>query len=561
MSLATNHPLSSGTYNLNGGNLVTAAITGGLGTSTFNFNGGQLVASANSTTLMQNLTSATINAAATINTNGFNVTLNQPLVHSNSAPTIDGGLSKVGGGTLTLGGLSTYTGPTIVSAGTVMLNPAAGAAAVAIQPVASYSFDNVSGSTVINGGTGGSAMNGTLTGNATIVSGGRFGNAVSLSNGGSVVVDNPITNTGGAANWTISAWVNTTTPGASIMDKSDGSTWTWDNSVFYLGDGSAAGSGATPSAVRYGRGFFQAASNTPAVDNGAWHMVTYVDAAGTYSIYTDGQQVSLSSGNAGFQQAVEQGSVVSFGITTDNVSSDGTVDFNGMMDEIQIYSQALSPSQITSLYTTDSPNPAPASSVLPSTTPVTLAGGTTLNVNGISQTIGSLTGSIGSVVQLGSGQLTVSSSSSSSFTGNISGAGGSLVKSGGGTLSLGGSDSYTGGTTVSGGTLLISAASALPDSTATITGGTLQLGEGIGLTQLASLSITGNGELDIRNNHLIISYGEAIRCRRSIAIFSRATATTRWMGRGFFLPMRGYRKTGGNMGLDLPMGRMAWFRA
>jgi len=199
--------------------------------------------------------------------------------------------------------------------------------------------------------------------------------------------------------------------------------------------------------------------------------------------------------------------VVSFGITTDNVSGDGTVDFNGMMDEIQIYSQALSPSQITSLYTTDSPNPAPASSVLPSTTPVTLAGGTTLNVNGISQTIGSLTGSIGSVVQLGSGQLTVSTSSSSSFAGNIGGVGGSLIKSGGGTLSLGGSDSYTGGTTVSGGTLLISAASALPDSIATITGGTLQLGESIGLTQLTSLSITGNGVLDIRNNHLILSYG------------------------------------------------------
>ena len=507
VSMGTNHPLSSGTYNLNGGYLVTSTVVGGLGTSVFNFNGGQLVASASSTTLMQNLTSATIDAAASINTNGFNVTLNQPLAHSSSAPAIDGGLNKVGAGTLTLGGLSSYTGPTVISAGTVMLNPAAGAAAVAIQPVASYSFDNVSGSTVINGGTGGSAMNGTLTGNATIVSGGRFGNAVSLSGGGSVVVDNPITDTGGAANWTISAWVDTTTPGASIMDKSDGSTWTWDNSVFFLGGGNGAGSGGLPSAVRYGRGFFEAASSTPAVDNGAWHMVTYVDAAGNYSIYTDGRQVALSSGNAGFEQAVEQGSVVSFGITTDSVGSDGTVDFNGMMDEIQIYSQALSPSQILSLYTTDSPNPAPASSVLPSTTPVTLAGGTTLNVNGINQTIGSLTGSIGSLVQLGSGQLTVSTSSSTSFAGNISGAGGSLVKSGGGTLSLGGSDSYTAGTTVTGGTLLISAAGALPDSIATVTGGTLHLGDGIGLTQLTSLSISGAGELDIGNNHLILSYG------------------------------------------------------
>ena len=196
VSLATNHPASVGTYILNSGNLTTSSITGGLGTSTFNFTGGQIVASASSSSFMQNLTTATVNAAATINTNGFNVTVNQPLSHSGAAPAVDGGLIKNGPGTLTLGGGSTYTGPTAVNGGTLSLNPTAGAAAVAVQPVAAYSFDNVSGSTVINSGTGGTAMNGVLTGNATIVSGGKFGNAVSLSNGGSVVVNSGITDLG-----------------------------------------------------------------------------------------------------------------------------------------------------------------------------------------------------------------------------------------------------------------------------------------------------------------------------------------------------------------------------
>ncbi len=88
--------------------------------------------------------------------------------------------------------------------------------------------------------------------------------------------------------------------------------------------------------------------------------------------------------------------------------------------------------------------------------------GATLDLAGSSETIGSLSGggSNGGNVTLGSGgALSVgSSNTSTTFSGVISGSG-SLTKTGSGSLTLTGSNSYSGGTTVSAGTLQGSTAS------------------------------------------------------------------------------------------------------
>jgi autotransporter-associated beta strand protein len=97
------------------------------------------------------------------------------------------------------------------------------------------------------------------------------------------------------------------------------------------------------------------------------------------------------------------------------------------------------------------------------------------------------------------------------ISGNISGPGGITLGAtatalSAGTVVLSGSNNYGGGTTVEGGTLVVAANGALADGNVTISGGTLQLATNTGLAQMAGLSITGNGTLDIGNNRIIIDY-------------------------------------------------------
>ncbi len=112
---------------------------------------------------------------------------------------------------------------------------------------------------------------------------------------------------------------------------------------------------------------------------------------------------------------------------------------------------------------------------------LTNAGSAVFNLNGNSETIGSLTdsaaGASGASVQLGAGTLTVGDASNRTFAGVISGSGGGLVKVGNGTQTLTGTNTFTGSTIISGGTLEAGAAGAL-GSTSSITvntGGTLLL--------------------------------------------------------------------------------------
>ncbi len=120
---------SNNTYHLSGGTLTVPKVisTATTGSRTFNFNGGTLKATSTNATyfnLGAGAARANVrNGGAIIHSNGADIGIPQALLHSNIVDdlAIDGGLTKQGAGTLTISATNTYTGPTLVTSGTLSL--------------------------------------------------------------------------------------------------------------------------------------------------------------------------------------------------------------------------------------------------------------------------------------------------------------------------------------------------------------------------------------------------------------------------------------------------------
>ena len=122
LRLASNQTGAQGTLNLNGGRLVANTIyqDGATGLGIVNFNGGVFQPTATRT--MSGLTAATNRLGGAIFDvpTGIIYTVAQTLLHDEGlGGTPDGGLVKLGAGTLVLAATNTYTGPTVVSNGTL----------------------------------------------------------------------------------------------------------------------------------------------------------------------------------------------------------------------------------------------------------------------------------------------------------------------------------------------------------------------------------------------------------------------------------------------------------
>jgi len=115
VTLAGTNTYSGGT-NINAGTINFSSLNN-FGTGGLAFGGGTLQYASGSTTDISSRTITLASGSGTIDTNGNNVSFANPVGNNGS-----GGLTKTGLGNLTLSAVNTYTGATTVNLGTLMLN-------------------------------------------------------------------------------------------------------------------------------------------------------------------------------------------------------------------------------------------------------------------------------------------------------------------------------------------------------------------------------------------------------------------------------------------------------
>lgn len=210
--------------------------------------------------------------------------------------------------------------------------------------VAHWKFDETAGTTTVDSA---GSFDGTLSGSASFVAGGISGNAIKLLNAGNSLVNMGNTVPGfTTGNFTIVAWIKTTaTNGDAIFA---GKHLAGQSSGYFLGVNAIGGTGGAANKAAFypsGRG-----SNIPfsttTVNDGTWHQVVGVyTAGGNAQVYVDG---NLEGTRA---SPIMAGNTVSFLIGGITIGATPSNQYEGLVDDVQLYSNALSQSEITFLFT------------------------------------------------------------------------------------------------------------------------------------------------------------------------------------------------------------------
>jgi fibronectin-binding autotransporter adhesin len=272
---------ASGIVNLNGGVLTTSrAISDGNGDTAnlFYFNGGTLTLGTNLPTIVS-LTNGKLvvrNGGAVIDTNGSSGAISQSLLHSTVSgdAAIDGGLTKLNAGTLTLSGADFYNGLTTISAGTLKLTTA--------------TTNNIAGSKAIVVGSG--ATFDVSTGTGGVTGSGGFALASGQTLGGTGTVSGPLTVASGS---TISAGASSIlgTGTANAIGTLGTAGESWNSGGKYSWKISTAGSMSDANSITNSGG-------TPGTDWDDISMASLVaSSTGSFTIAPVGALTGVTSGH------------------------------------------------------------------------------------------------------------------------------------------------------------------------------------------------------------------------------------------------------------------------
>ncbi len=435
------------------GQATSAATNLVLGGGTLQYTG--VTASTNRAFTLTDATTSTID----VQSGSANLTI------SGAGAATTGALTKVGTGTLTLSGANAFTGLTTVSAGTLAYGAsnALGSGDVTVNGatavLAKGAFtDTVGTVTLENGGTI-SGTTGTLTslggtfelkdGTVSAILGGT-GIALNKTTSGTVTLSGANTFTGLT---TVSA--GTLAFGASNVLATGAVTVDGGTAVLDLGANRTDSVGAVT------------------VANGGSIVGTGTSALTGSSVALQDGSVSAILAGAGVVTKSTAGSVTLSGANTytgGTVVSGGTLQFSG-------------------------------AGTLGSTSGTLTVNSGTLDLSGANLGVGNFTGTGGTVTNNGTAAvLSIGNGNGSggNFQGVLANGSGTLAlsKVGTGTLTLSGANTFTGGTTVSAGTLTLGASDVLSSGAVTVSGGTLALGansDTVGTVLLTSGNITGTG--------------------------------------------------------------------
>ena len=413
------------------------------------------------------------NQHAWFNTNGNNVTFASSFGNAKYA-----GFNKEGAGTLTLLGSNTYTGGTLVSAGTLVLGHATDTLADA-----SYLW-LFSGSTLDIGS------------NSDTVS------EVKLWYEGCSIV--------GTGTLTSSSFVVATTSGTSTISahlagpgsltKSEAGTLLITSSASYTGGtivtggtltlGHATNTLANTGAVTVSGGILDIGANTDTVgvvtlSSGSITGTTGTLTGSSYTVSNTSGTTTISA-NLGGSAALTKSGAGALTLSGANTYTGGTTVSAGTLTL------------------------ADGTNALADTGAVTVSGGI-LSIGEESETVGALTISSGSVYGF-AGTLTASSYGVNNSSGTVRitaiwGGGGVLTKSGAGTLDLLSANTFWGGTTITGGVLSFANGSLGSSGNITVNGGTLQWATGNTQDVSARLALANGGSatLDTVANNVTLA--------------------------------------------------------